>query len=148
MPALARDGNHGNTERMDHFETSKLFLMGLTGLSKDALHIYVALAIFFGSCLILNWKVRQWEPWLLVLFFTLLGEFFDIQGALNKSQEIQLWGNWHDVWNSMLAPTVLMLLNRFSTVFAELLPKVSPKPAGDKSSEAAAPIPEKSGDQP
>lgn len=103
---------------MSNFEALKFFLITLTGLAKDALHIYVALAIFLGSCLIFGWKTRQWRPWLLALFAAILGEVWDIQGNLEKAQELKLWGNWHDLWNTMLVPTVLVLLSRYSTVFA------------------------------
>ncbi len=48
---------------MTEFEAFKIFLVDHTGLAKDALHIYVSLAVYLGSCLIFRWKTRQWQPW-------------------------------------------------------------------------------------
>jgi len=134
MPVLAPHGNHGNTAPMTNFEAFKFFLIDLTDLAKDALHIYVALAIFLGSCLVFGWKTRQWRPWMLVLCAAILGEVWDIQAALDKAQRVRPWDNWHDIWNTMVVPTVLMITSRYSNIFA----------AGP----AAAPPPEESGHQP
>lgn len=136
MPALARDGNHGHTVRMSQFDVIKTVVMDLTGLEKDALHIYVALAVFSGSCLILKWKAWQWKPWLLVLVFALLGEVWDIQGTMERNEPVRLWYNWHDVWNTMLIPTALVILSRFSTMFAapQPVPASEPDSAPDEGS--------------
>lgn len=135
MPALARQGNHGDTADMSHFEAMKFFLIGLTGLAKDALHIYVALALFLGSCLIFGWKTRQWRPWLLVLFAAIVGEVWDLQTALENSQKIRLWQNWQDIWNTMLVPTVLIIVSRYSTIFSQKPPSpavAKPKESSDQ----------------
>ena len=118
---------------MSNFEALKFFLITITGLAKDALHIYVALAIFLGSCLVFGWKTHQWRPWLLSLFAAIMGEVWDIQGNLDKAQELRLWGNWHDLWNTMLVPTVLMILSRYSTIFTG---PVVTRPTGESSDQS------------
>jgi len=30
---------------------------------------------------------------------------------------IDLWANWHDIWNTMLWPSVIVLLARYTVVF-------------------------------
>lgn len=119
MPALARQGNLHQGLRMSNFEALKFLLITLTGLAKDALHIYIALAIFLGSCLIFGWKARQWRPWLLVLAVAITGEVWDILRALELGQKPGLQGNWQDIWNAMLIPTALLVLSRYSSIFAK-----------------------------
>ena len=37
---------------MSSYQQAKIALVDATGLSRDALHIYVALVVFFGGCLL------------------------------------------------------------------------------------------------
>ncbi|MDZ4308024.1 hypothetical protein [Allopontixanthobacter sp.] len=104
---------------MSNYEAFKVILITLSGLSKDALHIYIALGVYLGSCLIFGWKARQWRPWLLVLGVAIMGEVWDIQRNLELSQDLNLRGNWKDIWNALLIPTALLVLSRYSTIFAK-----------------------------
>lgn len=104
---------------MSNYETLKVFLIALSGLSKDALHIYIALGIYLGSCLIFGWKARQWRPLLLVTSVAILGEIWDILRSLELAQELNLWENWRDIWNALLIPTALLVLSRYSKIFAK-----------------------------
>lgn len=102
---------------MSSLQQSKMYLVGHLGLAKDALHIYVALTVFLGSCLLFKWKAAQWKPWAAVLAVALLGEAWDLRDSLVYHTPIKLWANWKDVWNAMLAPTLLMLAARHTRVF-------------------------------
>ena len=102
---------------MTEFEAFKIFLVDHTGLAKDALHIYVSLAVYLGSCLIFRWKTRQWQPWCLVLAVALAGEAWDLLGALERDGPLQWDASWKDLWNTMLVPTLLLLLSRTTTIF-------------------------------
>ena len=62
---------------MSLLQQVKMVIIEYTHLAKDALHIYVALAIMLGACFAFGWKVRQWRPWLLVLAVALAGEYWD-----------------------------------------------------------------------
>lgn len=104
---------------MTAFQSFKTLLVDHTHLAKDALHIYVALGVFFGSCLLFGWKARHWRPWLLVLVAALLGEAWDLAEASDSNDPVDKAGHIKDVWNTLLVPTVLMVLARFSTVFAD-----------------------------
>lgn len=116
---------------MSNYETLKVLLIALSGLSKDALHIYIALGIHLGSCLIFGWKARQWRPWLLVLTVAILGEALDIRRNLEWAQSPNLWENWQDIWNAMLIPTALLVLSRYSTIFAQYPPLAEAGPAAE-----------------
>lgn len=102
---------------MSTFQQMKIFLVHSSDLAKDALHIYVALALFLGSCLLFGWKGRQWKPWLVVLLAALAGEAWDIRDTLANGSTVRIGANWKDIWNTMLAPTVLMLAARYTDVF-------------------------------
>lgn len=103
---------------MDGLQAVKAILVLNTGLAKDALHIYVALGLFLGSCLIFGWKTRQWKPWMLVLLAAVVGEIWDISDQIWHKIPVDLLASRHDIWNTMLVPTVLMILSRYSTIFA------------------------------
>ncbi len=107
---------------MSNYEALKELLIALSGLSKDALHIYIAMGLYLGSCLIFGWKARQWRPWLLVLSVAIIGEAWDILRSLELAQRVDLWGNWKDIWNALLIPTALLVLSRYSTIFAKYPP--------------------------
>ncbi|MCB5424647.1 hypothetical protein H0274_05200 [Altererythrobacter sp. CC-YST694] len=102
---------------MSGFEQAKLALVHFTGLERDALHIYVSLIVFFGSCLLLRWKAWQIRPLLLVLLAALIGEFLDLYNQSTLGQPL-LWGeSAKDMVNTCMAPAILMLMARLSGVF-------------------------------
>ena len=72
---------------------------------------------FFGACLLFKWKAAQWKPWAVVLAAALLGEAWDLRDSLVYHTRVDLAGNFHDIWNTMLVPTVLMLAARYTKVF-------------------------------
>lgn len=104
---------------MSPLQQAKLFLVEHVHLAKDALHIYVALILFFGSMLLLGWKVGQARPLLLVLFAALLGEGWDLRDSLTWHTPIDLWANWKDVWNTLFWPAAITLLARRTRLFAK-----------------------------
>lgn len=106
----------------------KNFIVDFSGLAKDALHIYVALIVFLGACLIFGWRASQWKPVVLVLAVVVVGEIIDIHDTQIIEKRVFLDGNWHDIWNTMLAPIALFLFARFTNIF--------------KSTEPAPPVPD------
>lgn len=104
---------------MDHgaFQAAKLWLVDSTGLAKDALHIHIALALFFGSALLLRWPLRSWKPWLVVLAAAIVGEAWDIWDSIAEGHRILPAANWQDVWNAMIWPTAIVLLARTTKLF-------------------------------
>lgn len=131
---------------MSPLQHTKLFLIEYTHLAKDALHIYVALAILLGACLVFGWKVRQWRPWLLVLAAALAGEVWDWyeNDALGRSADYD--GHWKDLWNTMLVPTILLLAARYTPIFEKPRAPDAERdaPSGD---EAQVPAPAAGGER-
>ena len=90
-------------------QSIKLAIVSATGLSKDALHIYVGMAVY----LTLTVGIRRFRPylgWLGVFIIACAGEWVD------RQDDIASFGYWrwlasaHDVLNTLFWPTVLTLL--------------------------------------
>ena len=84
-----------------------------TGLERDALHIYAAMLIHIASAALLRRTLASPWPWLVVLVFALANEWLDIQRD-GLFEEWETASSLHDLWNTMLAPTILALLVRFA----------------------------------
>lgn len=103
---------------MDAINTVKLMAVDFTGLAKDALHIYVSVAILLASCAVMRWKVWQWKPLALVLTAALIGEAFDLRHNWTSEHRLFFMASVHDIWNTMLVPLIIAAFARFSGVFA------------------------------
>jgi hypothetical protein len=94
----------------------KLAIVSATGLSKDALHIYVGLAVLLAAAAILRKPLRSIIPWLVVLIVAVSGELVDMHDDI-ASLGYWRWGaSLHDVLNTLFWPTVLVLLARLGVV--------------------------------
>jgi hypothetical protein len=93
-------------------------------VSRDALHIYAALAIQVLAALLARVSLRTLFPWLAVLAAELVNEGLDL--LLEKEPFIRRWqieGSVHDLINTMVLPTILMILVRYlPRLFAPLSP--------------------------
>ncbi len=98
-------------------QSIKLAIVATTGLSKDALHIYIGMAVLFATAAILRKPLRSHAPWLVVLFIALLGELIDI---IDEIIHIGYW-DWaisaHDIANTLFWPTVIYLFVRHVSFF-------------------------------
>lgn len=105
-----------------------------TDLERDALHIYAALLVQVASAWILRKRLAHFLPWLCVLAFAVANEWLDTYGD-GLVEQWELDAGLHDLWNSMLLPTWLLLLARF----APRLFVAPPPAAGEPVTEAASP---------
>jgi hypothetical protein len=98
-------------------------------LSKDALHIYAALAIQFAACISLGRSLASIWPWGAVLILELVNEAMDL--LLEPELYIHEWqieGSIHDILNTMALPTILMLLVRHAPrLFTQPRDRSAPK---------------------
>ncbi|WP_338426455.1 hypothetical protein [Sphingopyxis kveilinensis] len=92
------------------FETRKMSVIEATGLGKDALHVYFGLALFL--VVRLAWRGRGgWiAAWLAVLAMACGGEWLDLTAEYSRSTIQPDAEHWHDIWNTMLWPTVLLIV--------------------------------------
>ncbi len=122
---------------MNPFQQSKIYLVEHLHLARDALHIYVALIVLFGSCVLFGWKVHQWKPWLLVLFAAFAGEILDIRGMPGPFESAIGRENVKDILNTMAVPTILLLAARYTNLFNR--PQTAAETARDSGDEAQVP---------
>jgi hypothetical protein len=94
----------------------KLAIVSTTGLSKDALHVYVGLALFLLAVILVRGKRSLVLPWCAALLAALMAE------ALDLKDDIASLGHWrwaaslHDVLNTLFWPTVLTVLGHFGVI--------------------------------
>lgn len=93
-------------------EAIKAAVEGWTGLDRDALHIYAAVLIHLASAALLGRSLASPWPWLVVLAFALGNEWLDVYRD-DLLEEWEKAAALHDLWNTMLLPTLLLLVVRF-----------------------------------
>ncbi len=95
------------------FQALKIDLLEFTGLAKDAMHVHIGLIVFV--IVRLFWRCRGgWIlAWLAALTVAFGGEYIDIRGEIMRHEFTSDAAHWHDVWNTMVWPTVLMLVGRW-----------------------------------
>lgn len=90
-------------------QSIKLAIVSATGLSKDALHIYVGMAVYLTLLVIVR-RFRPYIAWVAVLIVAFAGEWVD------RRDDIVSLGYWrwqasvHDILNTLFWPTVLTAL--------------------------------------
>ncbi len=99
---------------MGPFQSGKLWLQDLVGLSKDAMHIYVGLTVFLLAALVLRRPLRDWRPLAAVMLVALAGEIWDLVEWTNRGKEARWPNHWHDLWNTVFWPLVLFALARWT----------------------------------
>jgi len=84
-------------------------------IAKDALHIYFAFVVQIAAAVIFRKSLASFLPWLTVLAFELVNEGLDMW--LGEEAHLKQWqydGARHDIINTMILPTALLLLCRYS----------------------------------
>ena len=91
----------------------KVYLQNVTGLGKDALHVYAGMAMFLTVRLLWRWRGGWIAAWLAALMLALAVEYVDMrnEGQIGVLQPDP--AHWHDIWNTMVWPTVLLLVGRW-----------------------------------
>jgi hypothetical protein len=105
----------------------KLYLIDLTGLGRDALHVYAGLAVFLFVRLLWRWRGGWMIAWLAALALASSIEWLDMRAEGQAGVPQPEPAHWHDVWNTMVWPTVLLLIGRW----------LHPRPKSEKSSDLA-----------
>jgi hypothetical protein len=108
-------------------EAIKAAVAAWTGLERDALHVYAAVIIQLGSTALLRRTLASPWPWLIVLGFALANEYLDMHND-NLVEDWEKAAALHDLWNTMLLPTLLMLVVRFAPRLTS--PVAPPPPSG------------------
>lgn len=91
----------------------KQWLETTSGLDMDALHVHAGILGQIGVALIFRKSLRDPLPWLAVLVAIIGNEVYDLHYEVWPTRDAQIAESAKDVWNTMLMPTLLMLLARF-----------------------------------
>lgn len=102
-----------------NFQSLKLGLVHVTGLEKDALHIYAGMGIYLLCLLVFRrFSVNRGVLALLVTtFIALLAEVLDIRDNIMSLGRLNLAASLHDIINTCLLPYTLFALSRWTTLF-------------------------------
>jgi len=97
---------------MDEWTALKSAILAASGLDRDAVQVYAALALLFGVAIAFRLRLSSPLPWLAVLAVALANKGAAIYAdALIERWEITF--ALRDLANIMLAPTLLFLASRF-----------------------------------
>ncbi|UUL82737.1 hypothetical protein [Sphingomonas qomolangmaensis] len=102
---------------MGALDTAKQWAMGVAGLGKDALHVYVGLLVLFAAAALLRRGVGSALPLAIVAAVAIAGEIWDATDRIRGGIAITPMGHWHDVWNTIFWPAVLTMLARWTGIF-------------------------------
>jgi hypothetical protein len=100
------------------FQQAKTDLVHLLGLPKDALHIYVGLAIFLAAAALSRRPLGSWVPIAAVAAAALVGEAWDLIDTHSAGARPHWDRNWHDVWNTCFWPAMLFVLARYTRLLS------------------------------
>lgn len=95
----------------------KIFIEAYSGLERDALHIHFALLAYILAMIVFRQSRRSRLPWLVVLAIEVLNELFDMRHQQLSGSPLGWDESLKDLWNTMLWPTVLLLVGRYTTLF-------------------------------
>jgi hypothetical protein len=99
---------------MSTFQGFKHELVHFAELSKDALHIYVGLAVFLVGVAIARKGLRSGFAMLAVLLVAIAGEVLDLRDEIRDHERLKIWASLHDLVNTCFWPLVLWLLARYT----------------------------------
>jgi hypothetical protein len=85
-----------------------------TGLDMDALHVHAGVLGQIAAALVLRRSLASPWPWLAVLVAALGNEWFDLHYEIWPTRPQQYAESIRDLWNTMLLPTLLMVLARWA----------------------------------
>lgn len=95
----------------------KIFLEQYSGLERDALHIHIAILLYLLAMALFRQTRRSRIPWLIVLAIEIANEIFDIRRNLARGEALAYAESAKDLWNTMLWPTVLLFVGRYTSLF-------------------------------
>lgn len=98
-------------------EELKASMVMLTGVTRDALHTQLGLAIFFGVALLMRQKVHQAWPICVTVVAAVLSEAFDYARDVSRYGAWDRAGSMHDIINTVFWPLIICLMVRAGIVF-------------------------------
>jgi hypothetical protein len=94
------------------YQATKLFLVSALGLSRDALHIYVGLGVYFVVAILPRRPLSSFVPLAAALLPALAGEALDLRDDVRSLGYWRWQASLGDVLNTTFWPFVIWLLAR------------------------------------
>ncbi|HZG09330.1 MAG TPA: hypothetical protein VEZ70_10175 [Allosphingosinicella sp.] len=91
----------------------KQWLTMASGLDMDALHVHAGVVCQIVVALVLRLRLSSLWPWAAVAAVAFGNEVYDFTYEVWPTREEQFFESVKDVWNTLLVPTLLMLLVRW-----------------------------------
>jgi hypothetical protein len=88
-----------------------------SGLNMDALHVYAGVGIQIAAALLLHKRLSSPWPWLVVLGAEFANEVYDYTYEVWPDRDIQFAEGLRDMWNTMVMPSLILLLARYAPNF-------------------------------
>ena len=85
-----------------------------SGLSMDALHVHAGVIGQLALAFLLRRTLASPLPWLAVLAAAIANEWSDLSFDAWPNRQVQYDESLRDVWNTMLMPTLLLIIARFA----------------------------------
>jgi hypothetical protein len=101
---------------MSSLQSAKVILLEATNLSKDALHIYVGMAVMLLVVILFKKSLADWRPLAAVAVASIAGEIWDVIDTFSHGSTPKWNANWKDIWNTLFWPTILFGLARFTRI--------------------------------
>ena len=96
----------------------KNLIVAYAGLEKDAVHIHAALLLYVLALWLFRQSRRSRFPWLFVLAILGANEIYDLIHNWPDGPAWALSQSGKDLWNTMLWPTVLLFVGRYTDWFS------------------------------
>lgn len=114
-------------------------LSEILGITKDALHIHIGLAIFLGVALVFRRSLASWIPWLALLAFELVNELMDVFYVGEHGIGFDLGDSPKDIVNTMFWPTVVFLVARWlkRRTTSNMVQRAAPSSDADAATDTA-----------
>ncbi len=116
---------------MPWFELKEL-IGQYTGLERDALHVHAALFLYVVAMAVFRRSRHSRVPWLVVLAILVANEAYDLIHNWSDGPQWALESSAKDLWNTMLWPTVLLFVGRYTSWFNR------PRPGAAMAAEPSA----------
>ena len=109
----------------------KMVIEHYSGLERDALHIHAALFLYVAAAGLFRQSRHSRFPWLFVLAVELINESHDLFTNWSGGPEWAMAEARKDLWNTMLWPTVLLFVGRYTKWFQKAAPEAKAEAASE-----------------
>ena len=98
------------------YQLLKIHILSVIHLSKDAIHIYLGLSIFFLWILIARKTIRSFKAIIPVLIVAVVMEALDLKDDYTSFGHLRWGASIHDILNTVFWPFLIVLLFKLKLI--------------------------------